>query len=152
MSDGEGAWALSYSALIAGISTRLITINVPTVAPVERCGQERKLLCDAVCGDVEDTALAIIAEAVVCKKQLRAYVEVHAIAKVGHGSKKSTSSNADHNVGDIIVGAPAVRKPCGISGQSAKTLLMCGQGRFNAQVHSQQLGARIGMCAVGWVL
>src|SRR5690349_21005055 len=99
MSNGEGARALSYSALIAGISTWLITINVPTIAPVEWRGQERKLLCDAVCGDVEDTALAIIAEAVVCKKQLRAYVEVHAVAKVGHGSKKSTSSNADHNVG-----------------------------------------------------
>ena len=116
---GEGGWAPSYSALVAGIPTRLITINVPTIAPVERCGQERKLLRNAVSGHVKDTALTIIAEAVVCEKQLRANVEVHPIAKVRHGSKKSTSSNADHNIGDIIVGAPTVRKPCGISGQRA---------------------------------
>ena len=119
--------AVSYSALIAGIPTRLTTINVPTIPPVERCGQERKLLRNAVRGHVKDTALAIIAEAVVCEKQRRANVEVHAIAEVGHGSKKSAGSNAEHNVGDIIVGASAVRKPCTIPGQPAKTLLLVGK-------------------------
>ena len=125
---------------------------MPTIPSVERCGQERKLLRNAVSGHVKDTALAIIAEAVVCEKQLRANVEVHTIAKVRHGSKQSAGSNAEHNVGDIIVGASAVRKPCGISGQPAKTLLLRGQGRINAKVHAQQLGAQIGVRAVGWVL
>src|SRR5215813_15233335 len=142
----------SHSALIAGISTWLITVNMPTIPSVERRGQERKLLRNAVSGHVKDTALTIIAEAVVCEKPLCTNVEVHTIAKVRHGSKKSTSRNADHNVGDIIIGAPAVRKPCGISGQPAKTLLTCGPGRINAKVHAQQLGARIGVRAVGWVL
>src|SRR4030095_17119068 len=92
----------SHSALIAGIPTWLITVNVPTIPSVERCGQERKLLRNAVSGHVKDTALTIIAEAVVCEKQLRANVEVHPIAQVRHGSKKSTSSNADHTVGCIL--------------------------------------------------
>src|SRR5262245_2457173 len=110
---------------------------MPTIPPVERCGQERKLLRNAVSGHVKDTALTIIAETVVCERQLCTNVEVHTITKVRYGSKKSTGSNADHNVGDIIVGAPTVRKPCGISGQPAKTLLTCGPGRLSAKVHAQ---------------